>query len=274
MELMIILLLTVILIPVAEITTGAFRIILAVIALLFFPGYTLMAALFPRKGSMQNVERVILSFILSIAIVPLLLLIINYTTWGIQLGSVLGAVASFIFVASLVAVFRRRRLPESERFKPDIHITMPRWGVMSRLDRVLSIVLVVSVLGAIGALIYVVTVPREEEPFTDFYMLGSGGMVEDYPQELVLGDSAELTLGIKNHEDHNASYNIEIILNGETVQEIGPVILNDEEEWQQGIILVPTLAGEDQKAQFLLYEGESTEPYLSLHLWLDVKEGE
>ncbi len=38
------------------------RIILGLPFLLFFPGYTLVAALFPQKGGMGSIERVALSF--------------------------------------------------------------------------------------------------------------------------------------------------------------------------------------------------------------------
>ncbi len=55
------------------------RIILGLPFLLFFPGYTLVAALFTRKEGMGSIERVALSFGLSIAVVPLIGLILNYT---------------------------------------------------------------------------------------------------------------------------------------------------------------------------------------------------
>jgi len=92
------------------------RIILGLPFLLFFPGYTLVAALFTRKEAMGSIERVALSFGLSIAVVPLIGLILNYTPWGIRLEPVLYSVVSFIFIASVIAWLRRRRLPHPERF--------------------------------------------------------------------------------------------------------------------------------------------------------------
>ena len=97
-------------------------------------------------------------------------------------------------------------------------------------------------------------------------------MVEDYPQELVLGEQAEVTLGIVNHEHEHASYNIRVRWDGETAQEIGPIGLADEEEWRERVVLIPPKAGDDQKVEFLLYKGEGDEPYLALHLWVDVKQ--
>jgi len=55
------------------------RIILGLHLVLFLPGYALIAALFPRKGDLDGIERIALSFGLSIAVVPLLGLALNYT---------------------------------------------------------------------------------------------------------------------------------------------------------------------------------------------------
>jgi uncharacterized membrane protein len=86
------------------------RIILGLPFLLFFPGYTLMAALFPKKESLSGVERVGLSFGLSIAVVPLIGLILNYTAWGIRLEPILISLSVFIIVTAGVAWYRREKL--------------------------------------------------------------------------------------------------------------------------------------------------------------------
>jgi len=55
------------------------RIILGLPLVLFLPGYALIATLFPRKDDLDAIERIALSFGLSIAISPLLGLALNYT---------------------------------------------------------------------------------------------------------------------------------------------------------------------------------------------------
>ena len=57
--------------------SNVLRIILGLPFLLFFPGYTLIAALFIKREGMGSIERVALSFGLSIAVVPLIGLILN-----------------------------------------------------------------------------------------------------------------------------------------------------------------------------------------------------
>src|SRR5574337_2061409 len=61
------------------------RVVLGLPFVLFFPGYVLIAALYPRRSDLDGVERVALSLGLSLAVVPLIGLVLNYTLWGIRL---------------------------------------------------------------------------------------------------------------------------------------------------------------------------------------------
>ncbi|MFP3976163.1 MAG: DUF1616 domain-containing protein, partial [Dehalococcoidia bacterium] len=81
-DILLIAVLSLILIPLALLASGPARIVLGILFVLFFPGYMLIAALFPRKESLDGIERVALSFGLSIAVVPLIGLVLNYTPWG------------------------------------------------------------------------------------------------------------------------------------------------------------------------------------------------
>lgn len=101
------------------------RIILGLPFVLFFPGYTLMAALFPRKEGIGSIERVALSIAMSIAIVPLIGLLLNYTPVGITLYSILYSIAFLICLLSLIAGFRRSKLPEGERFSAELYLRLP-----------------------------------------------------------------------------------------------------------------------------------------------------
>ncbi len=98
------------------------------------------------------------------------------------------------------------------------------------------------------------------------------GKAENYPRELTLGQEGRVILGIVNQEHETTEYKIDITNDGEKVEEIGPIALNHEKKWEQAVAFVPTRAGANQKVEFLLYKGASTESYQRLHLWIDVKE--
>ena len=173
---------------------------------------------------------------------------------------------------SLIAWLRRRWLPEGERFELDFRLRVPGWGG-STWDKVLSVVLAVTVLGALGALGYVIAVPKVGERFTEFYILGTEGKAVDYPRELAVGEEADVMVGIVNHEYETVSYRVEISIEGVGNDEVGPVVLEDEQKWEGTVSFAPDKAGGNQKVQFILYKNRETEPCLEpLHLWVNVTE--
>jgi uncharacterized membrane protein len=256
------------------------RVILGLPFLLFFPGYVLIAALFPKKGSLGEVERVALSFGLSIAVVPLIGLILNYTPWGIRLYPILISLAVFILATSGVAWYRRGRIAPEEVFRVPFNIRLPSWQGQSMADKVLSVVLVVAISGAIGTLGYAIATPKVGERFTEFYILGPEGKAANYTTELKVGEEGRVILGIVNHEQEEASYEVEVWIDGEKAKlrvegedkdEIN-VALENEAEWEKEVGFVPQTAGKNQTVEFVFYkEGE---PYFEepLHLWIDVEE--
>jgi uncharacterized membrane protein len=272
MELIVIIALTLLLVPLVFLTTGALRIALGAISIIFFPGYALLAVLFPKKNNLTGLERVVLSFVMSFAIVALIVLILNYTPGGIRLEPVFIAITTFNLAASICALLRRRKLYSFERFEVRFSLKMPRWSGWGKFNIALSVILLLAIMGTAWALVYVTGIPKAEESYTDFYILGSEGMAEDYPKELILGEQVEITLCIVNHEHQNTDYSVGVRFDGEKVEEIGPINLANGEESQTTVTLVPTKAGEAQEVKLLLYKGEGIEPYLTLYLWLDVKE--
>ena len=231
----------------------ALRIALGLPFILFFPGYTLIAALFPRKTDLDSIERVALSFGLSIAIVPLIGLILNYTPWGIRLYPILLSISGFILMTSAFAWQRRRRLPPAERPEPELHLPLG-WSARSPLDKALSVLLVLAILGALGTLGWVIAKPKVGEKFTEFYILGPKGMAEGYPRKLKLGEEGKVILGIINREHEPMGYRVDLLINGEKIQEIGPVSLNHDQKWEKFISFKPRKGGENQKVEFLLYK--------------------
>ena len=89
---------------------------------LFLPGYSLIATLFPRKDDLDGIERVALSFGLSIAITPLLGLALNYTPFGIRLLPILTVLSVFTISLAMGAYVRRNRIPEEKAINNFIYL--------------------------------------------------------------------------------------------------------------------------------------------------------
>ena len=278
MDLLIIGLISLLVLPAAVFTTGPLRIALGLACVLFFPGYTLIAALFPRKGTLHGIERLALSFGLSLAVVPLIGLGLNYTPWGIRFLPIILSLASFIIAAAVIAYYRRQQLPIEERYDPKLRPRLASytlaWRGQSRWDKVLTIFLIVAILGALGSLIYVIAVPKVGEKFTQFYVLGAEGKAEGYPKDMTLGQEASLKLGIVNDEHEPVVYLVAVTIDGEKVKNIGPIQLEHGQKWEEEVGFRPTRVGEKQRLEFLLYKGEASELYRSLHFWVSVRGGQ
>ncbi len=245
------------------------RIILGIPLVLFLPGYSLVAALYPKIESLDGIERITLSFGLSIAIAPLLGLALNYTPFGINLTSVLIVLSTFTITLSLVAWVRRMKLPEEERFRVpfDRLLRFKSLFGVKRIDKILSIILVASIIGTSVTLVYVVVTPKTGERFTEFYILNSNGTASDYPTNLTIGEEGRLVIGIVNMEYENVTYRLELNFN-ETMIYQEYVFLTHNETWKTPFTFKPTIMGENQKLEFLL--NKDGEVYRTLHIFVDV----
>jgi len=268
---------TLITVPLALLTEGPVRVAFAVPFIIFIPGYCLIAALYPRKDSLDLIERLALSFGTSIAVVPLIGLVLNYTPWGIRLVPILLSVSGFILAASIVAWYRRSRLEAPERYTATFVLPEMNWRGMGRTDRLLTVALVASIIFAVGTLIYVVATPKKGEQFTEFYILGTGGMAEGYPTTLRVGEGADLIIGVVNHEGEPVEYTVQVRLDGDPAGArleagagsarqaepwsfiVGP--LDDEAEWEHPVTVTALVPGEKLKLEFLLFSPRPREGY-------------
>ncbi len=298
------------------------RVVLGLPFVLFVPGYAFIAALFPEAGQsptdepdpagadtgetdadataetlqgvgdrgIDGIERVALSFGLSIAIVPLIGLVLNFTPWGIRLVPIMVATSGFTVCATWFAARRRWELPPEDRF----HTPYRAWldtaraellAPESRTDAALNVLLVLSIVLAVSSVAYAVAVPKQGETFTEFYLLTEdedGELVAaDYPTEFVAGEGRELVVGIGNQEHEPVDYTVVVELqrvafetatgessptasnrtaNVTTVRVVETeelrrfqTSLSHNDTREQPYTVRPTLVGEDMRLTFLLY---------------------
>jgi uncharacterized membrane protein len=271
----------------------ALRVVLGLPFILFFPGYALVLALFPRNDSIDAIERFALSFGLSFAVTALIGLGLNYTPWGIRLMPVLYSQTGFILLMSTVAFWRQSRMPASERFAVGGNVGFGQGT--GKLDRVLSVVLAIAMVGTLGVLIYTVAFPKVGEKFTEFYILGTQGQATGYPRDFMLsggqvvsvgyddgqsqtGGTGNLIVGIINRERTATTYEVTLLINGQpvpmvvdgaAVESLGPITLDNNKTFEKEIGFAPSQPGEHQKVEFVLLVGGK--PYFDSppHLWIN-----
>lgn len=83
------------------------RYVLGSLFILYLPGHTLIETLYPKEEDLEPLERLALSIGLSLALVPLVGLILNYTPWGIRLTPIFTALAILSLALSITAITRK-----------------------------------------------------------------------------------------------------------------------------------------------------------------------
>ncbi|KAF5428714.1 putative membrane protein [Candidatus Methanomarinus sp.] len=267
---------------VPPLSTTYVRTILGLPMVLFLPGYALIAALFPRKDDLDGIERLALSFGLSIAVVPLVGLGLNYTPWGIRLTPILITLDIFTLIMCVVAVKRRSVLPDRDVFTVPFMVFYQSVhneifsNHRSTIDKVLTVILVISIVVSIIMVVYVIITPKQGEKFTEFYLLGAGGMADDYPTWINTGESGTMIVGVVNHEYQGINYSMEVLLDNESIElpdQWKEISLKHNQTMERKLTLALYKEGEDMKLEFLLYkENNYTQPYRDLHLWVSVTE--
>ncbi|GAB6948051.1 hypothetical protein JCM16161A_21810 [Vulcanisaeta sp. JCM 16161] len=86
---------------------------LGALMLLFMPGYALVEALYPRGDELSPLERLALSIGLSLAIVPLIGLVLNYTPWGIRFIPIVVSTNAVTIALLTIALVRKARIFEA-----------------------------------------------------------------------------------------------------------------------------------------------------------------
>jgi uncharacterized membrane protein len=280
------------------------KIVLTIPVVLFLPGYGLIAALFPKEGDIDLLERMMLSIGMSIAVVSLIGLGLNFTTWGIRLEPLVISLTLFTWVMIIVAHYRRGILTYEERFR------MPFSAISgkilkeffptgsSRVDRLLSFMLALAAIVAIITAACVIAFPKEGERFSEFFILGEKQMSADYPEKLIAGQTYPMYIGIGNHEYQNVTYTIETwILRTEfdNVTNSSSVLLMDPIEQKalslahNETIIIPynlsvNKTGYD-RVEFLLFKenvpnsgvtgsDRINASYRDLHMWVSLQKGQ
>ena len=253
-----------------------FRVVLGIPMFLFIPGYVLMAVLLPNKFDLEGIERFALSFSLSIASVPLLGLLLNFT-FNTRLLTILLILCIFTIIFIFIAIFRQSRVPEDERFSIPfdlIHkIIMEQFNASKgRSDRVLAWILILSIVLAIGMMVFVITTPKIGEKFTEFYILGPKGKAENYPIELKYGSNVDVLVGVVNHEYTRVNYTVKVVLDTEILNE-ATFYLDHNTTWENYISFVPNKEGNEMELEFWLFkDNDFASPYRDLHLWVNVSQ--
>jgi len=272
---------------------GPVRVLAALAALAFLPGYALTTVLFPARASaaaesvggfrrrvpdrpaVTDGERLALSFGLSVALVPLYgiaIVLLTGSSW-FPPTTVLAATTIVTVVALAVGTVRRLRTPAEERYGSPLGrlVGWLRVGLRGpRLDVALNVALALAVVVALGAFAFSVTTPVDGSTYTDVSLLtrGPGGepVAAGYERNFTVGERATYLLAVDNREQRPIDYTVVVQL--QRVQPDGEVsertrLLQFGQRvaangtWLATHELAPRTVGTRLRVAYLVYRGDA-----------------
>jgi uncharacterized membrane protein len=136
-------------------------------------------------------------------------------------------------------------------------------------DKTVSIILIILLFAAVAATVYIIVKPNPGEKFTEFYILGTGDKAGNYPTNLSVNQSANITVGIVNHEQSPTTYTMITTLNGRTISDTNYTLINNETRLIN-YSFMPTESG-NQTLVFNLYKLPTNGTvYRSVFIYLNV----
>ncbi|GAA0241128.1 DUF1616 domain-containing protein [Haladaptatus pallidirubidus] len=274
---------------------GPLRVAFVLPLVLFLPGYAFISAIFPEAGNddtrkfgsdkseaiyaVGGPERVGLSVTVSVAIVPLVAAIANFTPWGIRVLPIVIGVLGFTVLSALGAFVRRWRVPANQRYS----IGLPKLlfnsvgrhsngsTTMVNIGIVISLLLVTSSVG------FAVLSQPTGQQFTEFYVEGQNinSNTNTFYQSN-LGDNG-ITVNVGNREGEQTQYTVIAVLerveNGSVTEQNRfdqqQVTVQSRQTKQVTLNGNPSLSGDNVRVRLLLYKGDpSGSPYRVIRLWL------
>ena len=162
------------------------------------------------------IERLTLSFGVSIALVSLLGILLNLTPFGIRLGSLVTTLLVFTLGVGALAIRRRMGLPVEDRLSADIALGRSELRGSAAVDKILAVIFAASIVFAAGVVVYVAVTPRPQELFTQFYVLDRDGTVDPalYPTHLNVSQPGTVVIVVVNNESAHVDYGVRVDLVG------------------------------------------------------------
>ena len=209
-------------------TGGVANFVVALPYLFFLPGYALVSVLFPgsprpgtpgpngsgRPTGIDGLERLALSFALSIVFVAVLALSLAPSQWGLEITPISFAVGAGTIVFAQIGVIRRVRLPRDERFvaKPLTIVGRFRGESGGFTSTVSSGLLVVAIVTATLVLTVALAAPLSGGTYSELRLTteGVGGepIAGGFPDSIAPGETIPAVIDVENQEGDRTTYTV------------------------------------------------------------------
>ncbi len=216
---------------------GPARALIALPLVLFTPGYAIVAAAFP-SGRLGRIERLLFSVGASLALTALAGLLLHWTALGLRPAAWAVALGNITLVASLIALVRRWRQPDSAPTQRIAGMTLVEGGLLGLAALLVVGALVIARDGAIQ---------QRATGFTQLWVLPDSAAKED-----------SVRLGVSNREPGQIGYRVVATASGTIIGSWPQITLGPNEQWETTVTL-PTAQPAAATVEVLLYRLDAPE---------------
>ncbi len=246
------------------------RIPFGIFYLVFVPGYAIQAAFFPSRSHLVGLDRLAVSVGLSVAIMPILGLVLDGPLGGIFLWQSIIFLSLVTGVFSFAAVYRRSRLKEDLVNTPEDAINLNSWWhTTGNVNRLMFVMFIVVIFIAVVISVVSFSTPKPDQLFTELYIVGPDDIAVNYPRDVVANQPFTIKVGVGNYEKENFVYSLQAQLNGRTLAATAPFTLTDGQSISLDMSLTASDPGDQQLMEILLLHDNQV--YRRLYLWMNVK---
>lgn len=251
------------------------RLGLGLITIMLLPGYAFIAAVFPGKEDISGILRVILAVAFSIILVSFLGLALDKTIWGIRLDPVMISVTLLTATCTLIAFVRRHLLPADRRLDPGFARPLKEAKQFllppsrNGIEWLSTILLIGAVLLAASTVALAVYGPGQSEKYTELYVTGPGGKIQDYPVFFPVNETRSVNVGIGNHEGMDIVYDLVVRFEGPSTYDLytGQIPVPDNQTVLRNVTMKLAEPYESARITFSLYKGaDRLTPYRQCYL--------
>jgi len=246
------------------------RIIIGIPYLLFLPGYLILKVL-SLYDELKDEYKLGLSVGVSILILSLISLGLNYTLWGLQKNTV------YIFLMSIImslVLFNhwKQRHTYSDGNAQLIENAKNFWNNINVIQKITIYISLMAIIIIFSLLFYRITTIRSGEKFTEFYILDVNGKLDSSLLVIKPNQQAHFRFGISNNEEKTMNYRLEILISDQIVYSSAGIEIPAKKIYEKLIDLtLPSNIKDGDKVIYYLYINDEMKPYRTLTSWVIIK---
>lgn len=141
---------------------------------------------------------------------------------------------------------------------------------MNSLDKIIKVVLIAILIIAVLSVIYLVVIHNPGQNYTEFYIVDSNHNTSGFANNLSVGQTGEIFVGIQNQEHETTNYTVEIKKDGRLLDKYNKTLDNHERN-ETPFYFKADKVGQQQELELELYKNNITNPYRTLLFKYNVK---